>query len=541
VATFNLADLFEMVCDAVPDREAVVSGERRFTYRTLDDRANRLAHHLASVGIGRGHHVGLQLLNGTEYVEGMLACFKIRAVPINVNYRYVEDELRYLYDDADLRAVIVHRQFGERIAKIQPSLELLKHVLVVEDRTDVPLPDGARAYEAELASASPARDFGARSADDVYCAYTGGTTGMPKGVLWRQEDIFFAGIGGGDPLHAGNVIERPEGLLERIYDVGLCALPTPPFMHVSSHWLVFSMLLGAGKIVIAPGGRFDPAMIWRLVGDERVNVLVIVGDAMARPLADELEARASTYDTSTLMVVGSGGAVLSPDTKNRLTAVLPNAFIVDGFGSSETGTMGAQPSSAAAGPAQALRFPPSDHIAVFDENMQRVVPGSGVVGRLARSGHIPLGYYKDAQKTADTFVEVDGVRWVTPGDFAIVDTDGTIVLRGRGSVSINTGGEKVFPEEVEASLKEHPDVFDAVVVGVPDERWGERVVAVVQPRTARAPTLQEVQDFLRARLAGYKVPRDLVVVEKVERQPSAKPDYRWARERAVEALAGGPS
>ena len=541
MATFNLADLFEMVCDAVPDREAVVSGERRFTYRTLDDRANRLAHHLASVGIGRGHHVGLQLLNGTEYVEGMLACFKIRAVPINVNYRYVEDELRYLYDDADLRAVIVHRQFGERIAKIQPSLELLKHVLVVEDRTDVPLPDGARAYEAELASASPARDFGARSADDVYCAYTGGTTGMPKGVLWRQEDIFFAGIGGGDPLHAGNVIERPEGLLERIYDVGLCALPTPPFMHVSSHWLVFSMLLGAGKIVIAPGGRFDPATIWRLVGDERVNVLVIVGDAMARPLADELEARASTYDTSTLMVVGSGGAVLSPDTKNRLTAVLPNAFIVDGFGSSETGTMGAQPSSAAAGPAQALRFPPSDHIAVFDENMQRVVPGSGVVGRLARSGHIPLGYYKDAQKTADTFVEVDGVRWVTPGDFAIVDTDGTIVLRGRGSVSINTGGEKVFPEEVEASLKEHPDVFDAVVVGVPDERWGERVVAVVQPRTARAPTLQEVQDFLRARLAGYKVPRDLVVVEKVERQPSAKPDYRWARERAVEALAGGPS
>ena len=541
MVTFNLADLFEMVCDAVPDREAVVAGERRFTYRTLDERANRLAHHLASVGIGRGHHVGLQLLNGTEYVEGMLACFKIRAVPINVNYRYVEDELRYLFDDADLRAVVVHRQFGERIAKIKPSLELLKHVLVVEDGTDVPVPDGSRPYEAELASASPARDFDPRSADDVYCAYTGGTTGMPKGVLWRQEDIFFAGLGGGDPLHAGNVVERPEGLVERIYDVGLCALPTPPFMHVSSHWLVFSMLLGAGKIVIAPGGRFEPATIWRLVGDERVNVLVIVGDAMARPLADELEARATTYDTSTLMVVGSGGAVLSPDTKNRLTAVLPNAFIVDGFGSSETGTMGAQPSTAAAGPAQPLRFPPSDHIAVFDENMKRVVPGSGVVGRLARSGHIPLGYYKDPQKTADTFVEVDGVRWVTPGDFAIVDTDGTIVLRGRGSVSINTGGEKVFPEEVEASLKEHPDVFDVVVVGVPDERWGERVVAVVQPRPARAPTLQELQDFLRARLAGYKVPRDLVIVEKVERQPSAKPDYRWARERAVEALAGGRS
>jgi 3-oxocholest-4-en-26-oate---CoA ligase len=538
VVTFNLADLFEMVCDAVPDREAVVAGERRFTYRTLDERANRLAHHLTAVGINQGDHVGLQLLNGTEYIEGMLACFKIRAVPININYRYVEDELRYLFDDADLRSVIVQRQFAPRVAAIAPSLDLLNHVLTVEDGTDAPVPDGSREYESALSPESGARDFAPRSGDDIYCAYTGGTTGMPKGVLWRQEDIFFAGIGGGDPLHSGNVIERPEGLLERIYDVGLCALPTPPFMHVSAHWLVFSMLLGAGKIVIAPRGRFEPATTWRLVGDERVNVLVIVGDAMARPLADELEAHPDAYDMSALMVVGSGGAVLSPDTKNRLTAVLPNAFVVDGFGSSETGTMGAQPSSAAAGPAQALRFAQSDDIAVFDDKLQPVAAGSGVVGRLARRGHIPLGYYKDPQKTAETFVEVDGVRWVTPGDFATIDEDGTIVLRGRGSISINTGGEKVYPEEVEGALKEHPDVFDAVVVGVPDERWGERVVAVVQARDARAPTLDDLKAFLRARLAGYKVPRELVIVEKVERQPSAKPDYRWARERALESLAG---
>ena len=538
--TFNLADMFEMVSDAVPDREAVVADQRRLTYRTLDERANQLAHHLWKAGISKGDHVGLQLVNGSEYVEGMLACFKIRAVPINVNYRYVEDELRYLFDDADLKGLIVHRQFGDRIAKVQPSLPLLTHVVVVEDGSDTAMPDAPREYEEAIARESTARDFGPRSADDIYCAYTGGTTGMPKGVLWRQEDIFFAGIGGGDPLHAGNVVNRPEGLLERIYDVGLCALPTPPFMHVSAHWLVFSMLLGAGKIVIAPGGRFEPATIWRLVGDERVNVLVIVGDAMARPLADELEAH-PRYDTSTLMVVGSGGAVLSPDTKNRLTAVLPNAFIVDGFGSSETGTMGAQPSTAAAGPAQALRFAPSDHIAVLDEQLHPVAPGSGVVGRLARTGHIPVGYYKDEKKTAETFVVVDGVRWVTPGDFAIVEADGTIVLRGRGSVSINTGGEKVYPEEVEASLKEHPDVFDVVVVGVPDERWGERVVAVVQVRDARAPTLADIQGFLRARLAGYKIPRALVLVDKVERQPSAKPDYRWARERALEALDGGRS
>ena len=538
MATFNLADLFELISDAVPEREAVVSAERRLSYRTLDERANRLAHHLTSAGIGPGDHVGLQLLNGTEYVEGMLACFKIRAVPINVNYRYVEDELGYLFNDADLKGLIVHRQFIDRVTKVLPSVALLNHILIVEDGTDSPDLEISQRYEQALASQSPARDFAERSPDDVYCAYTGGTTGMPKGVLWRQEDIFFAGIGGGDPLHSGNVVEQPEGLLERIYDVGLCALPTPPFMHVSSHWLVFSMLLGAGKIVIAPGGRFEPKTIWRLVGDERVNVLVIVGDAMARPLVEELEAGEGEYDTSTLMVIGSGGAVLAPATKDRLTAQLPNAFVVDGFGSSETGTMGQQPSSAAAGKAQAMRFTPGPYIAVFDEKLQRVTPGSDVVGRLARSGHIPVGYYKDPKKTADTFVEADGVRWVLPGDLATVDEDGTIVLRGRGSVSINTGGEKVFPEEIEAALKEHPEVSDAVVVGVPDERWGERVVAVVQARGARAPTLEELQAFARARLAGYKIPRDLVIVEQVERQPSAKPDYRWARERALEALGG---
>jgi acyl-CoA synthetase (AMP-forming)/AMP-acid ligase II len=532
VTTFNLADLFEQVCDAVPDREAVVAGERRLTYRELDERANRLAHHLQAAGIGHEDRVGLQMLNGTEYIEGMLACFKIRAVPINVNYRYVEDELRYLFEDADLRVLILHRQFAPRVIAIQPQLNLLKHVLVVEDGSDSRDPQHAEGYEQAIEKERDTRDFGERSGDDLYCVYTGGTTGMPKGVLWRQEDIFFAGIGGGDPMHSGNVVERPEGLLDRIYDVGLCALPTPPFMHVSAHWLVFTILLGAGKIVIAPGGRFEPRAIWGLVGSERVNILVIVGDAMGRPLVEELEQ--GSYDTSTLMVVGSGGALLSPATKDRLSAQLPNAFIVDGFGSSETGTMGQQPTTAAGGKAQPLRFPAGEHIAVFDDELRRVEAGSDTVGRLARSGHIPLAYHKDPEKTAKTFVEAEGKRWVMPGDFATVDADGSIVLRGRGSVSINTGGEKVFPEEVESVMKAHPSVLDAVVVGVPDERWGERVVAVVQSRAEI--TLEELQEFARARLAGYKVPRELVVVEQVERQPSGKPDYRWARERA---LAGG--
>jgi acyl-CoA synthetase (AMP-forming)/AMP-acid ligase II len=535
VTTFNLADLFELVCDAVPDRKAVVSRDRHLTYRELDGRANRLAHHLAGTGIGQEDRVGLQLLNGTEYIEGMLACFKLRAVPINVNYRYVKDELRYLFEDADLKALIVHRQFAPRVAAILPQLNLIKHVLIVEDGTDAAAPPEWQNFEEALAQADPKRDFDPRSSDDLYCAYTGGTTGMPKGVLWRQEDIFFAGIGGGDPLHAGNVVQSPEGLLERIYDVGLCALPTPPFMHVSAHWLVFSILLGAGTIVIAPG-TFDPPTIWGLVGSERVNILVIVGDAMGRPLVEELEDRKDAYDTSTLMVVGSGGAILSPETKQRLSAQLPNAFIVDGFGSSETGTMGSQPTSGG-GPAQSLRFAASEHIAVFDGDLHRVEPGSGVVGSLARTGHIPLGYHKDPDKTAKTFVEAEGRRWVMPGDFAIVEADGSIVLRGRGSVSINTGGEKVYPEEVESALKEHAGVFDAVVVGVPDARWGERVVAVLQPRPGHDVTLEDIQGFARARLAGYKVPRELVLVDRVERQPSGKPDYRWARERATAASA----
>lgn len=534
MTTFNLADMFEMVADHVPDRTAIVAGDRRLTYAELDARANRLAHALVGVGIGERDRVGLQLLNGTEYVEGMIACFKIRAVPINVNHRYVEGELRHLFDDADLGALLVHRRFAERVAAIQDGLPLLRHVFVVEDGTDEPAP-GTLRYEEALAAASPARDFPPRSPDDIYCAYTGGTTGLPKGVVWRHEDIFFAGMGGGDLLRIGNVVKRPEELLERIYDVGLVAVPTPPFMHVSAHWLVFQMLLGAGTIVVPPPERFDPDAVWRLVATERAHILVIVGDAMAVPLANALER--GGYDASTLMTIGSGGAVLSPQTKERLRALLPNCLIVDGFGSSETGTLGSQPTMEGTGPAKTLRIPPNEDTAVLDDSMRPVSPGA--VGRLARRGHIPLGYHKDPKKTAASFVEAEGVRWVLPGDMATVEEDGTIVLLGRGSVSINTGGEKVFPEEVETVLKEHPGVADAVVVGVPDERWGERVVAVVQPgRTA--PTLEDLRAFAREKLAGYKVPRDLVLVPRIERQPSAKPDYRWARERAIAALAPKP-
>jgi acyl-CoA synthetase (AMP-forming)/AMP-acid ligase II len=534
--TFNLADLFELVADAIPEREAMVAGAHRLTYGDLEERANRLAHHLLAVGVRAGDHVGLQLLNGSEYVEGMLGAFKIRAVPINVNYRYVDAELAYLFDDADLVAVVHHRQFSPRVAAVASGLPLLDSLVVVEDGSDEPRAPGAVGYEDALVAASRIRDFGPRSGGDIYCAYTGGTTGMPKGVLWRQEDIFFAAMGGGDPLQSGDFIKRPEELVDRLPDQGMVTLATPPLMHVSAHWLAFASLFGGGRLVVTPHGRFDPEMVWRLVDEENVNVLVIVGDAMARPLADAF----SQNDVSSLIVIGSGGAILSPSTKQRLSTLMPNVMIVDGFGASETGTVGSRSSlPGAAGDDDMPRFTLNEETTVLDDDLRPVAPGSGTIGHLARRGHIPLGYYKDEDKTASTFVEVDGVRWVLPGDMAKVEEDGTVVLLGRGSVSINTGGEKVYPEEVESVLKSHPAVFDAVVVGVPDERWGERVVAVVQSRPGGRPTLDEIQSYGRDKMAGYKVPRQVVLVDEVVRSPSGKADYRWARDRASRPVATG--
>jgi acyl-CoA synthetase (AMP-forming)/AMP-acid ligase II len=528
VPAFNLADLFELVAGAAADREAMVTDSRRLSYAELDERANRLANHLAEAGVGAGDHVGLQLLNDTEYIEGMLAAFKLRAVPINVNFRYVEKELRYLFDDADLVALVYHRQFGPKIATAAEGLETLRHFVVVDDDSAEEVVPGSVGYEEALAAASPARPAGERSGDDHYIAYTGGTTGMPKGVVWRQEDIFFAAMGGGDPFQAGDFITTPGQIVERLPAVGMVSLPTPPFMHVSAHWGAFSTLFGGGKLVVPPGGRFDPPAIWELVGREKVNLMVIVGDAMARPLMDALEAADPPYDTSPLFVIGSGGAMLSPVSKERLAAVLPGVMVVDGYGSSETGVVG---TTTGAGP----RFTVTDQNQVLDEAGRPVEPGSGQVGRLARRGHVPLGYYGDEAKTASTFVVVDGVRWVLPGDMATVDADGTVVLLGRGSVSINTGGEKVYPEEVEGVLKAHPAVRDAVVVGVPDERWGERVVAVVEAGSGPTPDLAELQAFCRDQMAGYKVPRELCLVTTMVRSPAGKADYRWAKETAISA------
>jgi acyl-CoA synthetase (AMP-forming)/AMP-acid ligase II len=530
---FNLADLFEAVVDCAGTQTAMVAGERRLTYAELDERANRLAHHLEAAGVGHGDRVGLQLVNGTEYIEAMLACFKIRAVPININYRYLPGELRYLYNDAGLVGLVHHRQFAGRVADAIEAMAQQKVVLEVADDSG---PDGtAEDYEAAIAASAPARGFGRRQADDLYCVYTGGTTGMPKGVLWRQEDIFFAAMGGGDPFSFGNHISSPEELSDRVLHPGLISLAIPPFMHAAGHWLAFSMFFGGGKIVTVPGGAFDAAEIWRLVDAESVNALVVVGDAMARPLLDVLAADGDRYDLSSLVAVGSGGAVLSPSTKAQLAELLPGRLVADQFGSSETGQIGSE--KRPDDPYGPPRLRVDQWTNVLDDGLDPVVPGSDTIGRLARGGHVPVGYLGDPEKSAATFVEHGGRRWSLPGDLATVAADGSITVLGRDSQSINTGGEKVFPEEVEGVLKGQPDVADAVVVGLPDERFGERVVAVVQARAGRPVDPEAVRLHAREQLSGYKVPKEVVVVAEIVRSPSGKPDYPWAKATALDALA----
>jgi fatty-acyl-CoA synthase len=527
---FNLADLWERVVDEIPDQEALVCGARRLTYAQADERATRLAHHLADHGIAAGDHVALYLYNGTEYLEAMIAAFKLRAVPVNVNYRYGEDELRYLLADSDARAVVAHREFAPSLASVRVDLPRLRTFVEVDDDSPAPPLPGATGYEEALEVASPVRDFGPRSPDDLYILYTGGTTGMPKGVMWRAEDIFFGAFGGGNL--GDTPISTPEQVVDS-FDLHRRGLPACPFMHGTAHWMAFGTLYSGGTVVISPERHFDPEHLWRLVEAERVTFLVIVGDAFARPLVETYDRLDPPVDATSLTVVLSGGAVLSPAVKTAWVDRLPGTLLIDGFGASETGGQG-QSVSAAGGPVERLaRFRVNDETTVLGDDLRPVAPG--VVGKLARRGHVPLGYYHDAEKTAATFPVVDGVRWSVPGDHARIEDDGTITVLGRGAVSINTGGEKVYPEEVEAALKSHAAVFDAVVVGVPDERWGERVTAVVEARRGAMPALDELAEHVRAQLASYKVPRDVVLVDAIVRSPSGKPDYRWARAAAVAA------
>lgn len=524
--SFNLADLFGVVARAVPDREAVVHDGRRLTYAQFDDRVRRLAGVLAGQGIGPGDHVGLYLHNSSEYLEAMFAAYLVRAVPVNVNYRYVANELRYLFTDADLVGVIHDEAFTPLIVEIRPDLSKLRFALA-----------RGPAYEGALAAGTPMDDstVTGRSGDDRYILYTGGTTGRPKGVVWRHEDVFFAALGGGGQPP----ITEPAELAERAARRRTRLLPASPFMHGSAHWMALSALYGGGTVVVDAAPGFDAERAWRLVARERVTSLQIVGDAFARPLVEAFDRLGHACDHSSLTVILSGGAGLSPALTDALLSRLPGCLVVDGFGSSETGGQGRRVVAVPGAGGPNPRFAMEATTTVLDDRLRPVAPGSGIVGRVARRGRIPLGYHKDEAQTAATFPVVDGVRWAVPGDVATIEADGTVTVFGRGSVSINTGGEKVHPEEVEAALKGHPSVFDAVVVGVPDERWGQRVTAVVQLHddAPGPPSLHELATHARATLAAYKVPRSLVVVDKILRSPSGKADYSWARATAEGATA----
>jgi 3-oxocholest-4-en-26-oate---CoA ligase len=526
---FNLADLFELVADAVPDRQAIIAGDRRLTFRELDERANRVAQCLRDVGVLPGQHVGIYSYNRAEWAETMLGCYKARAVPINVNYRYVVDELRYLFDNADLVALVFEAEFGPKVASLLPGLPKLRHLVTLDDGTNT-VTEGVDAIEYEPALSVSRADragLGPRSADDLYILYTGGTTGLPKGVMWRQEDIFFAAMGGGN--YGGPGISKPEEISANLTPNPVTTLALAPLMHGNAQWTMFISLFGGNTVVLYSDRRFDADSVWDLVEREQINTISLVGDAMARPLVDALVQRSVP---PSLFAVVSGGAILSPAIKEEFNQRAPNVMVVDAFGASETGANGAVDVTEK-GP----RFRMNEWTTVITEDGG--TPKVGEVGLLARRGHVPIGYYKDPEKSAATFVELQGVRWAVPGDRAVIEEDGTINVLGRGSQCINTGGEKVFPEEVEAVLKSHVDVFDAIVVGVPDERWGEAVAAVIAPRRGRELTVDALADHARKALAGYKVPRHVVVVDEVERTPAGKPNYRWAKERAIAAVSSG--
>ncbi|MBO3744951.1 acyl-CoA synthetase [Streptosporangiaceae bacterium NEAU-GS5] len=512
---FNHADLFEAIVDVAGDRVAVACDGERRTYAELDAEANRLAHFLLSRGVQPGQHVGLHLYNGIEYVAGLLACLKIRAVPVNVNYRYVEAELRYLYSDSDIVALIFDAEFADRVAAALP--DSVTTLVSVGGPAQAAVP-----YGEALETQPDTRGFGPRSGDDVYIIYTGGTTGMPKGVMWRVEDLFFA-FGGGNP--SGAPLATPQAVVDQAAAAGpLVMMAAPPLMHGAAQmgtWIAWWM--GA---TIVYTRKFDAAAVLRSIERERVLTINITGDAMARPLAEEVSTGA--YDLSSLFVVSSTGAILTGAVREELQAALPNVMIMDSFGSTESGYTASAVSGSS--PESGMKYQPNANatIAVLGDDLRPVKPGE--LGTVAKTGRIAFGYYNDPAKTAATFVtDDDGTRWLLTGDLAVIEDDGTIRVFGRGSQCINTGGEKVFPEEVEAVLKGHEDVFDAVVTGVPDERWGFRVAAVIQPNPGASPTEDDLDAHCRARLSGYKVPKDYAFVGEMVRSPAGKADYRWAK------------
>jgi acyl-CoA synthetase (AMP-forming)/AMP-acid ligase II len=537
----NIADLFEHAVDAAPAKPALQVGDRVVTYAELERESNRLAHHLAAQGIGTGDHVGLYAKNSVEHVVALIAIFKVRAVAINVNYRYVAGELEYLFDNADLVGLVHDRVYAPLVAEVASRFPGLRSIVAVPNPMDEETEEQARLIKGyggilladAVAEQSDARDFGPRSADDIHIIYTGGTTGFPKGVMWRHED-FWRVLGGGIDFMTGEPLAEFDQSEQAKLDGRLITLPLSPLMHGGAQASLLMHLFGGHVTILEP--KFDPVRTWEIVDANKVQLLFMTGDAMARPLIEAYEA--GDFDGSSLFAIASSAAIFSKSVKERWMARFPNAVFTDSVGSTETGFQGTGLQDAGAlstdGPVVSL----GPHTAIIADDGTVLDPATdiGRIGRTARGGHVPVGYYKDPVKSAATFIDIDGRRYAVPGDYARIEEGNRITLLGRGSNCINTGGEKVYPEEVEQAIKAHPDVYDVLVVGVPDERYGETVAAVVQPRDGASVELEELRAFLRAHLSGYKLPRVLTLVEEVPRNAAGKAQYPAAKEIALAAV-----
>jgi acyl-CoA synthetase (AMP-forming)/AMP-acid ligase II len=540
----NIADLFEHAVDAAPDKPAVKVGERTITYAELESEANRLAHYLSSRGVKAGDHVAVYAKNSIEHVIAVLAVVKIRAVNINVNYRYVEGELDYLFENADVVALIHERTYAPLVAKCAPkhpklqTFVVLPDVIEPDDQSDVSAYGGVL-YADALAAQSDQRDFEPRSDDDLHIIYTGGTTGFPKGVMWRHED-FWRVLGGGIDFYTGEPLTEFDQSEQAKQDGRMITFPLSPLMHGGAQAGLLMHLFAGHLTILEP--KFDPQRTWEIIERDKVQLIFMTGDAMARPLIEEYERKAATgtpYDGSSLFAISSSAAIFSPPVKQRWMAAFPNSVFTDSVGASETGFqgMGLQDKDAISSDGPVVALGPNSVVIDEMNHVLDVNTDIGKIGRLGRGGSVPVGYYRDPEKSAATFLEIEGKRYSVPGDFARIEEGGKVTLLGRGSNCVNTGGEKVYPEEVEMAIKAHPAVYDCLVVGIPDEKYGQAVAAVVQAREGQSVELEELREFLRASLSGYKLPRAMTIVDEIPRNATGKAQYPRAKELLLEAQA----